>query len=605
MTTKNTVTFDDSNDFDFDANKIEVLNGARLKLVSNPGQFFSHPTSGYTYDTKKTNVSGGIITALAQFEGSDPIFSQASMANNVNLLWGSSKVGTLSGTAVYDAVNKEIDMPNANNSACQYNGSGNFPDSIFTVRFLYKPNYTDLPNSNKDIFFCRGNGNLNNGVLLIHSTSRILRLTVYDINGNIAAQINGAGVFSPISGTNYEIELAVDSSTGRILMYVDGVEKIDQYVAPFTRGTPDYFGFGSYTANAVNGSFSKLLIFNSIKHTANYTPELNATTLIENIYISDQITFPSHIYSGNGILESFNSFAASITDTPKFTLNNKYFDGNSWVNSNNTYSQANTKEVINANISTLTPSDTLTIKCITPTQDVASSVSSTSVGYTGEWYPVDLPTIKPKTSLLADDLSDFVSTIIQGVGNEIRFILELSGINKYWDGLAWSNSLTALDSNTLADFAGNLDSLDIAGGEDVRVIAVFVSDGQTSPEIDSYEYNYSFYFPIPEPTGNVSVYGNVRDVGFLSPSKCSIIVSQALPAQRPPYLVSPSSKTISVRNDGRFEFETLETATLGDKLKFEIKVFENGAYKTYLIGYTVIPDQPYVDVANLTFTQTP
>lgn len=129
------------------------------------------------------------------------------------------------------------------------------------------------------------------------------------------------------------------------------------------------------------------------------------------------------------------------------------------------------------------PQPVLPISLVPPTTDFATSD----------------PVAEYTTPFTMDSLISFADTSTNENPplTDVRFILNISGIDTYWDGLAWvSSDGSYAQSNDAVDIDANASSLDLTGGKDVRLKVILHSnDGSQTPCSDQTTLVYSLSQP--------------------------------------------------------------------------------------------------------------
>ena len=230
--------------------------------------------------------------------------------------------------------------------------------------------------------------------------------------------------------------------------------------------------------------------------------------------LATKVELPQFIYSGGGAIQAFTNYASSETGSPKYVLNDLYYNSG-WVSSDGSYAQSNTVAEILTNIATLPASDTLdidiTFDASTSTQ---SAVSDTTMTYTGQIYPTDDPTIQVNAGFQSDNICSYTDTsTITGLDN-IRIIFNVDSVEKYWNGSAWVDSDgTYAQSNPKSDLTSTVTQQLLSTGALIKLKWFLHSDdGSTTPDITQAVLAYSYY-PGGQtlPTRTV-LYGFVHDV---------------------------------------------------------------------------------------------
>lgn len=111
-------------------------------------------------------------------------------------------------------------------------------------------------------------------------------------------------------------------------------------------------------------------------------------------------------------------------------------------------------------------------------------------------YPTDNPCVDLNTSvvtMLADQLFDFIETVVVSGGDGITYVLRLNGNPVYHNGTAWVTSDFSLaQSNTVAEILLNKETLLIDGEGKILGVSWILhsADGSTTPEAQILEINY-------------------------------------------------------------------------------------------------------------------
>lgn len=129
-------------------------------------------------------------------------------------------------------------------------------------------------------------------------------------------------------------------------------------------------------------------------------------------------------------------------------------------------------------------------------------------------YSIANPSIINNSGVLGDSLDNFEETVVAVTAPDaLRYIINISSQDKYWDGSAWSNSDgTYAQSNTAAVIIANKDSLDLSLGGTIKIKSFLHSDdGSSTPEIETITINYNFYNVQSDPP-TCTIWGFYRDV---------------------------------------------------------------------------------------------
>lgn len=318
-------------------------------------------SANYIYDNTKVDIFNGVAKLKDQRPSGATFY--ANYATNVKATWG---FGTLTGTPFGGAtiVGGKLDLAHDDTRYVDYDADLN-ADSTLTgcIRLLYTPNYTGAPPSptgQKAILtITKENLSLNNLIFFYHSSAGPLKVAMYNNAASIIVD-GDFGNFSAVSGIEYEFELNWDILNGQIRLFVDGT----QYGSTLTNtGIRDSnigllrVGSNHLGTTTSNCYIRKLIIFNSVQHTSNYTP---LQTIPDQIYLTDN----PYVEPAAGFnLEDLEGFTETSTKTGsdeiKYNLkkgNNWYYwDGAAWsITSISDYTESSTANENDINKATFT-----------------------------------------------------------------------------------------------------------------------------------------------------------------------------------------------------------------------------------------------------------
>jgi hypothetical protein len=316
-------------------------------------------------------------------------------------------------------------------------------------------------------------------------------------------------------------------------------------------------------------------------------------------------------YLGPGLLRPASPPTSTETGTPRYIIQGKYWDGDSWEDSDISYVQATSKADILAHIATFpsTGASTVTVILVFGDSNSLSTVSQIDFSVEGQGYETSNPAIRPTGFTKADGLLSF-STVPQSyVGlDAVRFILErrsvLAGDSSYfyWDGAAWSSSnQDYAQSNTFDEINNNGPDLDLTAGYFIRFVALLHSeDSFTTPELESTTFVYDFYSPEPTGPNRVILYGRLRDPEF-GPITGSVVIDNKAPFVHSGFIFPVSQVVKTIDANGYFEFDgdnkLVETASISKT--YQVTITYIGPVKENIVKTITIPDQESVDLATL------
>ncbi len=565
--------FTNSANYTFDSSKIEVTGGvAQLKLTVASGQVFNEDftdDTDFVYDNTKVEFVGGQIQQKVIV--SDATFG-ANYNTNINGNWGD---GTLTGMAVGGAavVSGKLDLKGDTLKYVDYNAVNN-ADSQQTgaVKFKYTPNYSGAPSASRAPFtISQAAGSGNNRVQISHLSSGQLRLVLSD---SVGATILQADLLNwmPTLGVEYEFEINYDITAGATRVFLDGAQIGTTQPGTGTRSSSiGLLRIGSNHTAAQNAQFEidDFIIFNTVQHTANYTPGYSVS---DNNYPNSNVDLPLFIHSGLGTIILLDGFTTVESGLPRYTIELdggtlQYWDGAVWANSDGTYAQASDAITINTNIPTLATGTetTVQVRIHFPDSPTNSSVDDLTITHTANTiFDLTNPTIIPITTFSQDALLAFLSTIIEPGTDSIKFSIQIAGQDKYWDGAAWSNADgTFAQTNTLTEVQTNLSALTDRGNT-VPIIYLHSNDGSTTPNIDDLTISFDFFGGPTTPENVCTVWGFLYDelnapvVGAtvsVIPTRFGLINDK---------IIDKVAKTVVTDSTGYWEIVLIETETTGN-----------------------------------------
>ncbi len=503
---------------------IAVSAGAtELSLVDNTNQTFVQDFSndtGFTYNSSLTEFNAGTIRQIDQ---TGSALCGASFGSTINL--ESWAPGTVTGVATGNSqiTNNRLDLTPDGVDYVRFTGSSNFGvGNTGCVRVKFTPNWSGTPSSHK-IFLHIGVGTSNvNNITLLQSSTGQGSLTITDSTGAPIVTV-ALGLFVPVAGTTYEVEVNWDVTAGETRAFVNGVQFGTTQTDTGSRtNTADTMLIGtdrtlSYTSNSY---VEDVAIYDTVQHTANYTPGYTVPT---KRYSADTVYLPQESYTGLGTVQGFTNFVSTgSTDTPRYTLNSLYYNGTDWVASAGTYDTANIEADTAANITSLPSSDTLNIVLYFTNSDVQGSLTALTTTYTGQLYAQNNPTIMPTSTFGADGISIFTSTVTAGGTDAVTFVVDVDGTYMYWSGAAWATSTGYSQSNTSSDINTNIGTL-LSSGSIIRPVAYLHSaDGSSTPNLDNISITYDFYAAPPQLPETIIVYGRILDIDTTPVGGCTI-----------------------------------------------------------------------------------
>ena len=604
-----TVNYDTAANLIFDSSKIEIADdSAKLKL-----QFFSQSDfsedftddTGFTYDNTKAEFASGVIRQKDQTPANSVFAVKFNVDANpivdeADLTW--SKAGSVSATLNGTPIITNGKLVCQGVHGVSYESTST---ALETHKFIYTPNYTTGPATNVNILTCKASSGNGDRFELFNSPSgNNIRLNLYNSSGGLESS-SVLSAWSPVSGTDYEFELALDSTSGIIYLFVDGALLSSTNIGAWVRGgiIVSYFlGAAPSVYNVADASFDNYIIYSNIQHTTTYTL---GYTLVDFIYTESFAVLPVFTYTGPGTLRPASAPTSTESGTPRYTLQGKYWDGEAWSDSNNTYAQASSKADIIANLLMFptTGLSTITVAVFFGQSNTQSSVDQINFSVQGEEYGTDNPTVTSNTFLQLDGLEGLTASLVETGSDAVKCVLETrttpSGTStfRYWDGAAWATSnATFAQSSTVAEINTNAGSLDLSSGVYFRLLVFLHSNGgTTTPSISQHVVTYNF-FSTPSIPSKCILYGWLIEPDG-TPLEGTVSVRNLTPFKHTGLLLLRSEVTVNAGSDGYWEVELVETATVTKTYEILITYTDSIAEnKTYNI---IVPNQDSINFTDL------
>lgn len=291
----------------------------------------------------------------AELEGQRPanVTFVATYTDNVNGSWGA---GVLVGTAFGGAsiTNNRLDLAQNDLRYVDYDADLNADSQqVGAIKFKVTPNYSGTPGVQQTFFLVlKESGVLDNLIQIAHLANGRLFVSIHNSSG---VTIMGAnfGTWNTVNGTTYEIELNYDLTVGATRLFIDGVQfGVTQTATGVRDELISLLRVGAGVSANFNNNFflEDLIIFDIVQHTANYTP---GYTLPEEIpYPTNNPT--SKVNQGQ-LADAWSAFTASVIEPTgssiRFVIETNdgffWYNGSTWVVSDLSPAQSNTKEDMN------------------------------------------------------------------------------------------------------------------------------------------------------------------------------------------------------------------------------------------------------------------
>lgn len=551
--------FDNAPNYLFDSDDIEVSEGkAQLKLKNNPGQDFNQPFDsgiGFIYDSNKSEFSEGNVQQKDQRPSGYQIFDSYSDADNAN--WGTGTLTRiLSGGAAI--VGGELDLTGGTPKKCTYNSDNFLIGGELIIDMKIKPGFSGAAPET-----C---------YLLEQATGAYIR--IYLSTGGFTVRIleTGGGSYAInryvakadwVEGQQYRFILFVKSGDSRC--YIDGIEQwTDSGI--FSK---DVNSTSIYIGNSSGSAYNSYFKFDDIYIGTDVGTYATDTVYLNTIYAADQITLPEMEYAGAGALVSADSFVTIDANSPLYCIQIGrsgewlYHNGAAWV-AGDGITQGNTEADFLANITTLPVLGEIYIqfRILTFDGNNQMNVSDLTIGLTAQIYDTNNPSIEPNTAISADQIITFVETVNKSGSDDIRYVIKVNGVRKYWNGSAVADSSGYAQSNTAEEIQANGSEFT---GVLIPVIYLHSNDGTTTPNIDNLAYTYDYNPPAIDVTV-VNVYGYIykSDGQPDTEAKVKITVPELTEGATTNINVPYQFVEIEADEDGGWETDLILSSLLGD-----------------------------------------
>jgi hypothetical protein len=202
--------------------------------------------------------------------------------------------------------------------------------------------------------------------------------------------------------------------------------------------------------------------------------------------------------------------------------------------------------------------------------DVVKHTANYIVGDDTEEVPDTKPgyaTSDPKMvlpgSFNASDLLTFGSSTTRPTGTEVKFILVLDSVRKWFNGVQWTESDgTYSQSNTGSDINTNIESLELSSTVTVSIECFLHSDdGTATPDASSSTITFEIEAGEPDRPNKCLVYGWIHDLTG-SPLSGIQIRASAGGFWHGDHAILPTANTVLTDDNGYWELLLTETGTI-------------------------------------------
>ena len=517
-----TGTFNTAEDF---TNTSTEYTGGALQLTTpvTAGLSFTQAfavDTGFTYNNTKAEFVGGVLRKKDQTAANSRM---AGFMTTKDLAWNktATTTGTLNGAPTFGSGK----MVCTGSQGVYYTKNTAASE---TYKTLYTPNYTTSPPTNVNILSNWNGTNNNDRFGLIHSSSgNTPRINLYNsAAGAIYSTVAIGAAWTPTAGVEYEIEAVLDSAAGTVRVFIDGVLHGTLSPAPWTRGTSSsryYVGASPVVYNQAEGSFDNPIWFNAANHTVGYTP---GYTIAPTIYAESKADLPPFSHLGPGGLSLLTNFAVTEVGSPQYLVEGKYFNG-SWVVSDGTYAQSNSKATIIANLATLsvTALTDLDVSVVFAANNTLASVDDLTVTYSGNRYAAS--GTATTTEMSADEMLTFaITTENTPTNTTVSYGVKKDNVLMWWNGAAWVTSNgTAAQLNSAADINTNAAALLSGPNSTLKgFVLMETTDNTVTPSL--VEVLVSFAFGgVPTTLETCVIWGYVKDISGVGIGGATVTMS--------------------------------------------------------------------------------
>jgi len=185
------------------------------------------------------------------------------------------------------------------------------------------------------------------------------------------------------------------------------------------------------------------------------------------------------------------------------------------------------------------------------------------------------PLIKMFLPFSVSSLTSLSATTIVSGGDEIRFVLEVDGIKKYWNGSAWIQSDGSFaQSNTSAQVTANASLLIPSSTISTINLNVLIhsADGTTTPNVSDVTLDFDAIIQTIDPVSQTTVFGYIKDASN-QPLE-NVTVTATLNTDISNYkgsVISPLYKSVKTNNAGYWSLQLADNTNLtpsGSKYTF-------------------------------------
>lgn len=483
MSSTKNYTFEASSNYTYNSDEINLSNGkVKPGFTDNEGLTFQQDftsDTGFSYDSSLTEFSAGKIQQKDQRPANSIV--AGTFLTSLNASWGAVSFSDLTATptGTPSVVSEKAYCPPGNNGFYWEDPLIGALGGDFVLKFEYYPGFTGNPSNITNIIgFEPPSGSLDRVLFAIGSSGGI-RLTA---NGTIYANF---GAVSFTAGQKYVIEAICVSDS--VSLYVDDVLIGTLLIAGGQGNTATRLVIGAARSayQRADGYYDNIILYSTASQTISYT-------VPDYIYLEDKITLPLFTYAMPGNLQAFTAISSTENGAFGYILNSMYWNGSTWLLSDETYSQTNSVTDANSNISTLQAADTLSVMLLTVSSNTQMWIDSLTVTYTGQLYTTSNPKITTLEDVSLQVFTSLAHTLAAAGLDTVKYTLLKGSTEYYWDGADWVESdETYAQTNVIAELNTNASSFTDEETNFFLSAYLHSEDGSTAPELDNILLTYS------------------------------------------------------------------------------------------------------------------
>lgn len=505
-----------------DGSKIEV-NGGQVRLKSTIGSSINYPfttPTNYTYDSNKIEITGRLSQLKRQID-------ESYLQLHCHLNEGS-------GTTVYDSSTHSrngtmINMDNTNWVSGKFDDCLSFNGLDEHVEFGNILNFSKEQPFSLECWFKTTNGCPYSGLghligkqgfsgsktgygLGMHADGSFSFILMHGITGNNLIQVKTVSTgWNDNSWHHIVVTYNGSSSASGCKVYIDGSNQTlttiyDNLTDEITSNYEFHLGSRDGTGNYYGGLLDECVVYNKVLSSTEISFRYNSGTGTQGWYYTDYPTIVGNtglaftsalnIFTETSVIPTNTNIKYHISDNNGVTW--KYWNGASWVVTDNSYTQANLASEINTNISSLGASGTFKFRALLSTNSAGTAtpqldnlyISEPSIYSTDDNLYVetkDASHISPAHIL--EWLTNTVSYSLPA-NTDIKLLLSINGRSSWltWNGSIWTAPTDAVQrqyATSITDLQNNFSDLNLGDGTlDIRIF-LYTSDNTVTSYVSN------------------------------------------------------------------------------------------------------------------------